>query len=127
GIPEGITMQLDPGLNLDSFDLTPGARQIAECLQVYGAVLVDYCDGATFYAEGLQGENDPRSWDGLLSPDGVMGIGFEHFRFLKPEQRIYKGSHPAYHNGISRKFYNYLIETKSVPQSIKSHRKPERV
>ena len=40
-IPEGARLQLDPGLDLDSLNLKPHERTIAEALQRYGMFLVD--------------------------------------------------------------------------------------
>ncbi len=84
GIPEGAVIQLDPGLDLERFDLLPGERVVARALQRYGMVLVDYADGSTLYGEGLWGSTTKR-WDGLLRDRdaGLDRIGAEHYRVLK--------------------------------------------
>jgi hypothetical protein len=117
GIPEGITIQLDPKLNLDELNLSPSGKIIAKALQIYGAVLVDYCGGCTLYAEGIFNENDEKTWKNILSEEDLEKIGFENYRFIKPETLIHKGSHPIYHNGMSLHYYNYLRELKTVPPS----------
>ncbi|MDA3798909.1 MAG: hypothetical protein PF692_07505 [Kiritimatiellae bacterium] len=117
GIPEGITIQLDPKLDLEKLNLSTSGKIIAKALQTYGAVLIDYCGGCTFYAEGLFDKNDKRKLDNILTEVDVKKIGFENYRFIKPERVIHKGSHPIYHNGMSLKYYDYLKELKHVPQS----------
>lgn len=43
-IPEGALMQLDPSVDLDSYDMEPYERAIAEALQRYGAYVGDSTD-----------------------------------------------------------------------------------
>lgn len=117
GIPEGITIQLDPTLDIEKMNLSEAGKIVAKALQTYGAVLVDYCDGSTLYAEGLFNKDDPRSWENLLSEDDMQAIKFENYRFIKPQKIINKGSHPIYHNGMSALFYDYLRKLKHVPPS----------
>lgn len=118
GIPEGITLQLDPALDLEKLNLSPSGKIIAKALQVYGAVLVDYCGGATLYAEGILA-NDERTWENILSESDLSGISFEHYRFIQPETLINKGSHPVYHNGMSLRYYNYLKQLGYVPANAR--------
>ncbi len=40
-LPAGELLRLDPTLDLDTFDLTPFQRKVAEALQVYGAYNAD--------------------------------------------------------------------------------------
>jgi hypothetical protein len=84
GIPEGAVIQLDPGLDLSSFDLLPGERAVARALQRYGMVIVDYADGSTLYGEGLWG-SPTKSWQGILRDhgQGLDRIGAEHYRVLR--------------------------------------------
>jgi len=82
GLPEGAVIQLDPDLDIDAFDLLPGERAVAKALQRYGMVDVDNAGGNTLYAEGLWAKPG-RSWDGLLSPLGLMRIPIDHYRVLK--------------------------------------------
>lgn len=110
GIPEGIVIQLDPELDLETLGLSAAGMTVAKALQQYGAVCVDYSCQPTMYAEGLFARNEPRSWQGLLESLVVKAIGFEHYRFLKPEQTVCKGSHPVFHSGISRRFYDFFID-----------------
>lgn len=81
GLPEGAVLQLDPDLDLDPFDLKPGARVICRALQEYGMVNVDGAAGTAVYAEGLYA--DPtRSWDGLFDEEELKRIPLDHFRVL---------------------------------------------
>jgi len=58
------------------------ARTIAQALQGYGMVDVDYGGGAAIYAEGLWG-HPGRSWAGLLDAHELVAIPFKHYRLLK--------------------------------------------
>lgn len=40
-IPEGARVRLDPAVDLDSLDLAPAARMVAEAMQTYGGYIVD--------------------------------------------------------------------------------------
>lgn len=82
GLPEGATLQLDPGLDLSRFDLLPGERVVARALQEYGMVLVDVAQGSTLYAEGLWG-HPGRSWKGVLRKhEGIKSIPVDRYRVL---------------------------------------------
>ncbi len=96
GIPEGITMQLDPTLDLSTLGLNDGARVIATAMQEYGAVLIDVCLGSTIGAENLNGHAS-KSWDGILDERDLNAIPFEHFRFIQPATIVEKGLIPAVH------------------------------
>jgi hypothetical protein len=50
-IPEGARLFLDPGLDLDSLELSPLARMLAEAAQRYGMIVHDGSQGTTIYAE----------------------------------------------------------------------------
>ncbi len=84
GIPEGAVIQLDPALDLSSFDLRPGEKVVARAAQRYGMVVVDYADGSTLYGEGLWGQPG-RSWNGVLRDHGagLDRIGAGHYRVLR--------------------------------------------
>jgi len=112
GVPEGCTLQLDPALDLDAFSLTPAARAIARALQIYGATLVDYAGGVTLYGESLEPHPD-RTWQGLLGEDDLFPIGLEHYRILETGPLRELGSHPVYHQGMARLFYEH-IETRGA-------------
>ncbi len=103
GVPEGSLLQLDPGLDLDSFSLSPAAKAIAKALQVYGAVLVDYSGGVTLYGEYLPSD-DPRQWKGLLGEEDLRAVGFEHFRVITLPPKQYKGSHPRHHELMQHQY-----------------------
>jgi hypothetical protein len=92
GLPEGAVLQLDPDLDLEQFDLRPGARVIARALQEYGMVDTDNARGNCICAEGLYGHPD-RSWDGLLDEDDLRGIPLECYRVLKLGPIVPEGDH----------------------------------
>jgi hypothetical protein len=87
GPMQGQVLQLDPGLDLDGFQLSPAARTIARALQDYGAVAVDGAHGNVIYAEGLE-DHPGRTWDGLLDPWDLRPLGLEHFRWLAPADPV---------------------------------------
>jgi len=95
GLPEGATLQLDPGLDLDQFDLSPAARTIAVALQEYGMVDTDNARGTCIYAEGLYGHDD-KSWEGILHPDALADIPIEALRVIKMENVVDKGDRGWY-------------------------------
>ncbi|MBC2595581.1 hypothetical protein H5P28_15040 [Ruficoccus amylovorans] len=107
GLPEGCVLQLSPELDLGRFELTPAARTIARALQEYGAVLVDYAGGVTLYGEWLE-PHPGLSWEGVLAESDLASIGFEHFRILQTGPLHEQGSHPVFHQGMSRLFYDYI-------------------
>ncbi|MEQ8705924.1 MAG: hypothetical protein RIC19_18490 [Phaeodactylibacter sp.] len=109
GIPEGSTLQLDPELDLDQFELTAGELVVATAMQEYGIVIVDFAVGTTTYAEGLW-YDDHRSWDGILrgwnEPGGIKSIPVEHYRVLDASERVQQG-------GDQKKsfFLNFLAQS----------------
>ncbi len=107
GIPEGITIQLDPALDLSPFSLSPAALIIARALQEYGAVLVDVALGSTLSVESVNGHAD-RTWDGTLSDRDLHNLPFEHFRFLDPGPTIQKGMIPSIHPIIFQTYHEYM-------------------
>jgi hypothetical protein len=92
GIPEGAVIQLDPGLDLDRFDLWPGEVVVARALQEYGMVVVDAAGGSPIYAEGLWGHPE-KSWTGILREweGGINSIPYENYRVLKLPETVKKG------------------------------------
>ncbi|MGD2174584.1 MAG: hypothetical protein PVJ27_04205 [Candidatus Brocadiaceae bacterium] len=90
GLPEGAVMQIDPSLDPAEFDLSPGAATLFRALQEYGMVNVDNARANTLYGEGLYG-HPGRSWDGLLSEDGLKKVPLECCRVLKLGKIIRKG------------------------------------
>lgn len=91
GIPEGAVVQLDPSLDLEKLDLSPAAKVVARALQDYGAVNVDVCGGHCLYGQGLYFDPLKRTWDGLLEPNALVGLTFDHFRVLKMENVVPQG------------------------------------
>lgn len=91
GLPEGAVLQLNPALDLDGFDLSPGAKVVAEALQEYGMVDVDVGGDNTLYGEGLWSHPD-KSWEELLDPFALQGIALCHYRVLKFGEIINAGN-----------------------------------
>jgi hypothetical protein len=106
GVPEGCTLRLDPALDLARFDLRPAALTIARALQEYGAVLVDYAGAVTLYGELLTPHG--QSWAGRLGEEDLAAIGLEHYHILATGALTEGGSHPVYHQGMARLFYDYI-------------------
>ncbi|MBK1880477.1 hypothetical protein [Pelagicoccus mobilis] len=104
GPPEGITIQLDPDVDLDAYGLSPAGMAIATALKEYGAVLVDVALGSVLYAEGLTGHAD-KSWEGLLIEDELARIPFSNYRFLQPEAVVERGMIPGIHPIIWQTFH----------------------
>ncbi len=73
GLPEGALVRIDPALDPDEFDLSPGSRVVFRALQRYGMVNVDNARANTLYGEGLYG-HPGRSWDGLLAEGDLMEV-----------------------------------------------------
>jgi hypothetical protein len=75
-IPEGARFRLDPRLDLDSLDLPPLVKMMAEAAQRYGLVVRDKSGGAIgFFAEDWRpsGRNPWLTKDGKPKPDGYLG------------------------------------------------------
>lgn len=107
GLPEGCTLRLDPGLDLSAFSLSSTELPVARALQEFGAVLVDYAGGVTLYGELLE-PHPGRSWEGVLGEESLSGIPFDHFHVVETGPLQVGGSHPVYHQGISRRYYDYI-------------------
>lgn len=83
GIPCGGRIQLDPGLDLDSLDLSRSGRIIAEALQRYGAYVGDYSGAISLYAEN-SAEAQAYWAGGVLDSYELNGkIDLADFRVLK--------------------------------------------
>lgn len=84
-IPEGASLQLDPTLDLDQFDLQPYERIIAEALQTFGTFVGDVGGSVDLKAV------NPISYPEDPYPEGwfdtrwtlLTGIPWEHMRVLK--------------------------------------------
>ena len=123
GVPEGCVLQLDPDLDLSTFQLPAAALTVAKALQEFGAVLVDYAGSVTLGGELLD-PHPGRSWNGLLEEWALGDLPFTHFRILETGPRVPKGSHPVYHQGMSRLFYEYLEKQgeRAIPAREKTFR-----
>lgn len=88
-LPIGAHLQLDPNLDLNTLNLQPWERTIAEALQTYGM----YCADTGFnislsMLHGYSFQGDP--YAGLLPPEAYHGYAFlnkipaSSFRVLKP-------------------------------------------
>lgn len=91
GLPEGAVVQLDPAIDVEQLKISRGAKIVARALQIYGAVNVDVCGGHALYGQGLRNDPRGRTWDGLLTENALVGLGFENFRVLKMENVIPQG------------------------------------
>lgn len=84
-LPEGARIQLDPALDLDSLDLTPSERTIAEALQRYGMILADHSGGFTLYAVHPQSQ-PPDAFKDLFPSEtwvNLKKIPADRFRVLE--------------------------------------------
>ncbi len=109
GVPEGCVLQLAPDLDLSRFALSPAARTVARALQDYGATLVDYAGGVTLYGESLEPHASAgQTWNGTLEESGLFAIGLEHYRVLETGPLRPLGSHPVFHQGMARLFYEHV-------------------
>lgn len=79
GVPEGVRIQLDPNLNLDTLGLTPFQKMVAKALQTYGGFNADGAANFAIYAQSPDdGSTYPMSLDAL--PKSLIG----QLRYLAP-------------------------------------------
>lgn len=97
GLPEGCVVQLDPELDLEDYDLSPGARTVARALQEFGAVNVDNARATTLYGQGLYADPE-RGWEGVLGESDLQPIPIRHYRVLRIDEVTEKGD--ARHRGL---------------------------
>jgi len=100
GIPEGAVVQLDPSINLDSFNLSPAARVVARALQEYGAACVDVSGGHCLYGEGLYADPQRRTWRGLLDGNDLIQLKLWNYRVLEMNNVIHEGQGPRVPDGV---------------------------
>ncbi len=88
-LPIGAHLQLDPNLDLNTLNLQPWERTIAEALQTYGMYCADTGNGiALSMLHGYSFQGDP--YAGLLPPSAYDGFAFlnklpaQSFRVLQP-------------------------------------------
>ncbi|WP_432490937.1 DUF4124 domain-containing protein [Kineococcus gypseus] len=75
-IPEGLRLRLDPAVDVESLELTPVARMVAEAAQRYGFIVVDKAGSVAVTGEtgeATAGAVDP--WEELLG-------GAPHYRVM---------------------------------------------
>ena len=61
-------------------------------------------DSTTLFGEGLWAK-EGKSWDGILTEEGMMKIPFKHYRFLQSGTSVEKGMIPNPHPGIMSTYY----------------------
>lgn len=79
-LPEGVRIQLDPGLDLDTLGLAPRTRIIARAMQVYGMFLCDHGETFKVYFQNLG--PDRGRWKDIGTFDDLSRIPVERFRVL---------------------------------------------
>lgn len=80
-IPEGVRIQLDPNLDIDSLNLSEEAKIIARTLQKYGAFVVDNGRGFSLYFQNLG--SDGGKWRKHPGLRDITKIPLNEFRVLK--------------------------------------------
>ncbi|BBD09252.1 hypothetical protein [Desulfovibrio ferrophilus] len=79
-LPEGVRIQLDPALDLDSLGLSPQTRILARAMQVYGMYLCDHGDTFKIYFQNLG--PDRGRWKGIGEFRDLARIPVKSFRVL---------------------------------------------
>lgn len=109
GVPEGALLQLDPQLDLSSFNLNKNAKVVLRAMQEYGAVLTDIAGSVTLYGEGLwsrkKQDGSDETWQGLLEESDLQGIPWKHYRIVETFESIEKGMVPLAHHGAQRQYH----------------------
>jgi hypothetical protein len=102
-IPQGAHFRFDPNLDLDSLDLPPMTRMIAEAVQKYGMILENSSGGIVFRADdpkplGIDpyyGPNrqpgDPEDLFSKWPVDLMRAFPWEHLQLLKMDLRDANG------------------------------------
>jgi hypothetical protein len=80
GIPCGGRIQLDPSVDLEALELSPGATAIARALVEYGAYVGDYSGSNSLYADNSQAARE--AWEALPIAD-VSRLDLASFRVLE--------------------------------------------
>jgi hypothetical protein len=84
-IPIGAHLQLDPSLDLDTLNLSPGAKVVARAMQEYGLYIGDNGWGLSLFAESFYGK-PANLWDGLLRENDLVKIPIDRLRVLKLDE-----------------------------------------
>jgi hypothetical protein len=86
-LPEGARLRLDPDLDLDSLDLPPAARTIAEAAQKYGVIVRDRTYHATaFYAEDptpTGSDPYPKMFNWQLPSEVLLAFPWDRLQVMK--------------------------------------------
>jgi len=89
-IPEGARVRLDPTLDLDSLDLTPGELVVARAMQRYGAYVVDVGGTSLSVSFELDTSAEPGSVGSVYEQaglrwdyDGMSAVPWERLQVLK--------------------------------------------
>lgn len=91
--PQGLRLRVRPDVDLDSLDLHPEARVIAEALQRYGMYLGDSGGATALKLEDTAAEGGDQTW--TVPSDGLCALPLtEEFWDVLPE-----GYHPGTANG----------------------------
>jgi hypothetical protein len=101
-IPEGVRVQLDPSIDVNSLPLSPGGKIIAKALQTYGAWLGDTGGATAIYAQEFlykdgsgQVHLDQGPWQGLLSGSDLSNFPINGLRVIQVNQAdFYVNSSP---------------------------------
>lgn len=89
-IPEGIRFRIDPQLDLDTLDMDPTTREMAEAAQRYGLVVRDTASSIAFYAEDPTptGSNPYPSYFGGRTPSELLAqFPWQHLQALRTDIR----------------------------------------
>ena len=92
-IPEGTRFRIDPSLDLDSLQMAPVVRMIAEAAQRYGIVLRDKGGAVTFFAEdptptGSNPYAQPGGWfQGKSAAELMQKFPWSHLQALPTKLR----------------------------------------
>ena len=92
-IPEGTRFRLDPSLDLDTIQMAPVVRMVAEAAQRYGIVLRDKAGSVTFYGEdptptGTNPYAGPTGWfQGKSAATLMQAFPWEHLQALQTKLR----------------------------------------
>ncbi len=93
-VPEGARFRLDPALDLDSLDLPPFTRMLADAAQTYGIVVRDVSGVVSFYGEDPlpTGSGAFENAFGGLPPSEIAGaFPWEHLQLLPPLADVKRG------------------------------------
>lgn len=86
-VPEGARFRLDPDLDLDTLDLPPPTRMLAEAAQRYGMVVRDRSGSVSLYGEAPTDAAGRAAWEEWFKPvpsgDVMAEFPWEHLQLLE--------------------------------------------